>query len=268
MTIVDIGSGPPVVLIPGVQGRWEWMRVGVDALSKRCRVITFSLADEPTCGGRFDADTGFWNYVRQVGEAMDAAGLHEATICGVSYGGLIATAFAARYPQRVSALVLVSAIPPSWTADARLRFLMRSPRLTLPLFCIGSLRLYPEMIAAKGLMRGTAFALRHVVDVLTHPFSPRLMARRGQLAEGLGIDGEVSRLACPTLLITGDGKLDRVVPIRLTREYLRIWPHATHVVLERTGHLGLITAADTFTGLVSAFADRASQDETHRRRIG
>ena len=39
MTIVDVGSGPPVILVPGIQGRWEWMKPAVDALSARCRVV-------------------------------------------------------------------------------------------------------------------------------------------------------------------------------------------------------------------------------------
>ena len=33
MDIIDRGSGPPLVLIPGLQGRWEYLRPAVDALS-------------------------------------------------------------------------------------------------------------------------------------------------------------------------------------------------------------------------------------------
>ena len=40
MTIVDRGRGLPVVLIPGVQGRWEYLRPAVDALAGICRVLT------------------------------------------------------------------------------------------------------------------------------------------------------------------------------------------------------------------------------------
>ena len=85
MNIIDLGSGTPVVLIPGIQGRWEWMRPAVDALSKQCRVITFSLADEPTSGASFDESAGVWSYVQQVSDVLDARGLREATICGISY---------------------------------------------------------------------------------------------------------------------------------------------------------------------------------------
>ena len=85
MNIIDRGSGTPVVLVPGIQGRWEWMKPAVDALAARCRVITFSLADEPTCGAPFDDRSGFDCYVRQIGDALDALGLESAIVCGISY---------------------------------------------------------------------------------------------------------------------------------------------------------------------------------------
>ena len=87
MKIVDRGGGTPVVVIPGAQGRWEWMKPAIDALAQRCRVITFSLADEPSAAAPFDPQRGFWCYVDQVRDALDAAGVDRAAICGVSYGG-------------------------------------------------------------------------------------------------------------------------------------------------------------------------------------
>ena len=148
MKIVDRGSGVPVVLVPGIQGRWEWMAPAVDALAARCRVITFSLADEPSAEWPARG-TGFDAYVEQIGQALDALHLERAVICGVSYGGLVAAAFLRRYPERVAGLVLVSAIPPSWAPDARARFFMRWPRLLLPVFLLSSLRLHREIAAAS-----------------------------------------------------------------------------------------------------------------------
>jgi pimeloyl-ACP methyl ester carboxylesterase len=254
--IVDVGTGLPVVLIPGVQGRWEWMKPTVDALSQRCRVITFSLADEPTCDGDFDEAAGFECYVRQVAEAIDTAGIQRAAICGVSFGGLIAAAFAARFPARVQALVLVSALPPGWAPDARVRFYLRAPVLLSPLFCLASLRMYPEIAAASpGVSAGLAAAGRHAVRVVRHMFSPRLMARRVRLLERAGIGDELAAVRVPTLVVTGEPHLDRVVPVRLTREYLRLWPHAKEARIARTGHLGLITRPEAFADIIRAFLD-------------
>src|SRR6478672_11370352 len=108
MPIIDRGSGPPLVLIPGLQGRWEYMRPAVEALSASFRVITFSLA-----GADLDG------LVQQATDALDRAEIDRATICGVSFGGLVAVRFAARQAPRCSALVLAS--PPRPALQLRRR---------------------------------------------------------------------------------------------------------------------------------------------------
>jgi 3-oxoadipate enol-lactonase len=268
MRIVDLGSGPPLVVIPGVQGRWEWMKPAVDALAARCRVVTFSLADEPTCGGFFDEATGFDCYVEQVREALDQTGLDRAAIGGVSYGGLIAVAFAARYPQRVSSLVLVSAPPPSWRPDARVNFYLRAPRLLTPVFMFASLRMYREIAAAHpGRLASLRESARHGANVLTHMFHPSRMARRVHLLERANFEG-VRRVNVPTLVVTGDPHLDRVVSVRSTHEYLSLFPHAHVSSVERTGHLGLITRPDVFAGIVARFVAEGSAATKPRRHVG
>src|SRR5689334_18720324 len=192
MRIVDTGRGSPIVLIPGIQGRWEWMKPAVNALAQRCRVITFSLADEPTADARFDAANGFDSYVEQVRAAMDQAGVATAAICGVSYGSLIASAFASRYPERVTALIIVSGVPPSWTPDRRVRFYLRAPRLLSPLFCLASVRLHREIAAAtSGVFTGIAASLRHGATAACHMFSPTRMARRVSMLTGLDLAAEL-----------------------------------------------------------------------------
>jgi 3-oxoadipate enol-lactonase len=267
MNVVDLGSGPPIVVIPGIQGRWEWMNPGITALAAHCRVITFSLADEPTCRGTFDAATGFDCYVEQVREALNVAGLERATICGISYGGLIAAAFAARHPERTSGLVLVSALPPSWTPDARVRFYLRAPRMLMPMFMLASLRMYREIAAARpGLLPGLREARRHGANVLRHMFSPARMARRVHLLAG-ATPLDLSGIRVPTLVLTGDPELDLVVPVRSTREYLKLIPHARIECVERTGHLGLITRPEVFSGLVAPFAADATRTGGRRRVV-
>ncbi len=263
MNIVDRGSGVPIVVIPGIQGRWEWMKPGIEALAQQGRVITFSLADEPSSEASFDEAAGFWSYVEQVRDALDAARIERAAICGVSYGGLIAGAFAARYPGRVSSLVLVSALPPSWRPDARVAFYLRFPWLLTPLFCLGSLRLYPEFAAAHDTWwSGMTAACGAGINVLLHMFHPGRMARRVHLLSSVRapsevegrIDAELARVKVPTLVVTGEERLERVVPPGASKEYLAMWPHAHTETLARTGHLGLITRPYEFAVLVSRFA--------------
>jgi pimeloyl-ACP methyl ester carboxylesterase len=269
MNIVDVGSGTPVVLIPGVQGRWEWMQPAVEALGRRCRVVTFSLADEPTSLGTFDVDRGFECYVEQIRDALDTSGIEKAAVCGVSYGGLVAAAFAARYPDRTESLVLVSALPPTWVPDARVRFYLRAPRLLMPLFLLASLRMYREIAAAcSGSWHGLRRSLRHCWTALTHMFSPSRMARRARMLPGSGLAEQLTAVRVPMLIVTGEPHLDRVVPVALTHEYAQLCPHARLVLLPRTGHIGLITRPEEFAGIVAGFADESAGQSLARRRIG
>src|SRR5262249_51574700 len=125
MTIVDRGSGPPLVLIPGLQGRWEYQRATVDALAASCRVITFSLDGS-------DLDS----YAQQVLDAMSRAGVERATVCGISFGGLIALRTASRHPSRCEKLILASTPPPAVRLRRRHQIYLRAPWLLGPLFLL------------------------------------------------------------------------------------------------------------------------------------
>jgi pimeloyl-ACP methyl ester carboxylesterase len=268
LNIIDRGSGTPVVVIPGVQGRWEWMRPAIDELAQRCRVITFSLADEPTSGGTFDEQRGFWCYVDQVREVLDALGLSRAAICGISYGGLIAAAFAARHADRTASLILVSALPPSWRPDTRLNFYLRAPKLLTPVFLVGSLRLYKEIAVARSETHdGGRAAVSHAWRALTHMFSPFRMARRAGFLRSLVLQEDLSHVTVPTLVVTGEPGLDRVVPVAATLQYTRLWPHALVATIAHTGHLGLTTRPTEFARLVVPFAEDADRIDV-RRQVG
>jgi 3-oxoadipate enol-lactonase len=254
--IVDTGSGTPIVLIPGLQGRWEWMRPTVDALAKHHRVITFSLCDERTSPFPCNEGKAFENYVEQVGLALDRAGVDKAVIAGVSYGGLIATEFAARRPQRVQGLVLANALHRTWHPDSQQELFLRSPRLMSPLFvATAPTRMRPEMRASfPHLSARLKFMVTYGTPVMWALASPAKMARRIEWATRHHF-ADISGIQAPALVITGEPGLDRVVPVDVTRRYLDELHTASHVVLERTGHNGLVTRPDEFAHLLGRFVD-------------
>lgn len=268
------GAGAPLVLVPGIQGRWEWMRPAVDALARRCRVITYSL-DHPI--GREAHGTGTHEeapslrpYLQQLDAVLDTAGLESAAICGVSFGGLVALHYAAERPERVQALVLVSTPGPSWRPDWRARLYARAPRLLAPAFVLQSpFRLGPEMIAAADTWTERARAMgAHLLRVARAPFSPTRMGARARLMAHLDIVAACARVRRPTLVLTGEPHLDRVVSVDDTREYLRLIPGAIGAVLERTGHIGLVTRPEAFAELVCGFLGRLSGTDVDTRRAG
>ena len=58
MEVIDRGSGAALVVIPGIQGRWEYAEPAIEALAERFRVISFALAGERSSGFPFDEARG------------------------------------------------------------------------------------------------------------------------------------------------------------------------------------------------------------------
>ena len=239
--VVARGEGPPLILLPGIQGRWEWMEPAIRALSRHYRVLTFSLNDVGP--GQF-----FDGWMAHIDRLVDEAGGAPAALVGVSFGGVIAVRYAATRPERLGRLVLVSSPGPSWRLDAQTAAHVRRPLLRFPLFAARAVgRLAPETTAALPAWtnRG-AFALQHSLRTLRSPARPTLMAAWVREWQATDIVADARRVVAPTLVITGEPELDRVVPVASSLEYLQFIAGARHQVLERTGHLGLLLRPDEF----------------------
>jgi len=234
----------PLVLIPGIQGRWEYMRRTVDALSAHFQVVTFSLR-----GHTID------DYVGQVSRALDDGKIDRAIICGVSFGGLVALRFAATARDRTTALILVSTPAPTWRLKPRHRLYARLPFVLGPLFMVETpWRLRAELSAALPDRRARwAFKLEAVRTFMTTGLPLTGMAARAQLIERLDPRGDCDRVTTPTLVVTGEPHLDHVVSATESAEYVRLIRGAQGAVLERTGHMGTMTRPDAFAALVHEF---------------
>ena len=246
MELIDRGSGPPLVLIPGLQGRWEYMRPAVDALSASFRVLTFSLGS-----------AGLDGYADQVADVITRARIERATILGVSFGGLIAVRFAARHPSLCDALILASTPRPLLRLRPRHQFYLRAPWIFGPIFLAETpFRLRPEIRAA--IPDGPArrrFSLQSLRTAIGAPVSLSRIAGRARMITTEDVTADCARIVAPTLVLTGEAHLDHVVPVDGSSEYLRLIPNARAAVLERTGHLGSITRPEAFAAIVRAFTE-------------
>lgn len=253
--MIDLGKGPPIVLIPGIQGRWEWLAPTVEALSKRCRVLTVSLPGDVGSFHPIKPLRGFDNYVDYIDELLDRASLKHAALCGVSYGGWIALRYAARRPNRASSLTLVSPPSPDGIQGRRVKWYLRAPRLLSPLFALSSpFRLYPEIAAAiPELSARATFIWQHLRRVSRYPFVPLRMAERIRMANQIDFRQECAVVEAPTLVVTGEQRFDRVVPLSSSLQYVDSITDAHHVEIPGTGHIGLVTKPKLFAKLTSDF---------------
>jgi pimeloyl-ACP methyl ester carboxylesterase len=231
------------------------MAPAVAALAREFRVLTTSLPGEPG-SMPFAPGAGFDLFVDQIDAVLDRAGVERAIVCGISFGGLIALRYAARRDGRVRALILVSTPGPRWRPSTSQRLYTRWPVLASPIFVAGAVRRgWRELCALHPTpghrMRACASAGWRVVNA---PARPRRMSRRAWLAERQDFEDDCARVKAPTLVVTGERDLDRVVPSDDTLRYLNLIPGSSFELFEGTGHLGTVLAPERFAAIVSRFS--------------
>jgi len=104
-TYREWGSGPPLVLVPGLAGGFELLGPLARLLAQRFRVISYQLRGEEdpfALRRRF----GLQDLVGDLTEFIDWHYLERPAILGVSFGGVLALEFAARFPARLRALAV------------------------------------------------------------------------------------------------------------------------------------------------------------------
>lgn len=233
------------------------MRPALEALARTYRTISYSLCGDIGSGARMDPALGFDSFVRQLDQVLERVRLERTILCGVSYGGVIAARYAAVRPERVTHLILASAPGPHWQPSARQARYASRPWMSVPAFCLTAFdRLDAELKSALPKWRPRArFTSRYVASALIAPMMPHLMGSRVRLQQGLDLAGDCASITAPTLVVTGEAHLDKVVPVESTREYLSLIRGARYEMMDGTGHLGLLTQPERFVRILNDFID-------------
>jgi pimeloyl-ACP methyl ester carboxylesterase/DNA-binding winged helix-turn-helix (wHTH) protein len=237
------GEGPPLVRAA------NWMtHLGYDIESPVWRHWvrdlslnhTFIRYDERGCGlSDWEAtDFSFDDWVADLESVVEALGLEHFPLLGVSQGGAVAVAYAARHPERVSRLVLCSAYARGRAVRAVGEEEKRAAELDLDLARVGWGRDDPafrQVFAAQFLPDGTR-ADWAAFDQLQRRTTSSENAVRF-LEEFARIDvREVAReVSCPTLIM--HSRDDHRVPMRSGEELAALIPDSRLVALSSNNHL-------------------------------
>ncbi len=239
-----VGEGPPLVKaanwLSHLELDWQgpiW-RHWLERLSHRRRLVRYDARGNGLSDWNPRSIT-FEDFVADLGAVFDAAGVQRAPVLGISQGAAAAAAFAARNPERVSALVLIGGCARGWRVK-------------------GSARLHERFEALMALMRqgwgGQNAAFRQIFTTSFFPDAAKdemewfnelqrqttSPANAAAILAALGdvdVRDELERVKVPTLVF--HSRDDAVVPMKDGLELASGIPGARFVPLESSNHVWL-----------------------------
>jgi pimeloyl-ACP methyl ester carboxylesterase len=229
-------DAPAVIMLHGFGASLHTWEPWAQALAGDHRVVRFDLPGSGLSGPDPGGDYSDARSVEVLGALMDRLALPRASLVGNSVGGKIAWNFAARHPERVDRLVLVSpdgfASPGfEYGKQAEVPAMVKLMRYALPTFMVRQ-SLAPAYGDPAALSDARVTRYR---DLMLAPgVREAMIARMEQVV--LEEPGPLlRRITAPTLLIWGEK--DAMIPVSNAADYLRDLPDAKLVTFPRLGHV-------------------------------
>lgn len=246
------GEGEPLMLLHGMaftREVWDY------TIREASRFFTVYAPDMPGfgCSDKPAVLYGLPFYVDFLARFLDALKIGKCAIVGMSMGGEIAAAFAAKYPERVSRLVIV---------DAKgFSPLMKGLR-TLPV--LGS-PLYLFMFSSRDILKRYVESMLYDKRMLKEELIDREWARikdpsyRSSLSKNArylstvdpGLQDMLRSVKARTLIIWG--KEDALLPLEDAYKFKECIANSDVLVMERCGHLPVIEKNEEFNKALLTF---------------
>jgi len=237
------GQGPPVVRVNNwfthLEIDWDspvW-RHWLEAFVQRRMLIRYDprgsgLSDRQVTDFSLDA------WVADLEAVIDAVGLRRFPLFGLCQGGVVAIAYAARHPDRVSRLALYSAYPHGAYVDGVAEKLAKQAQTLSQMIEIGWGReagAFREVFANLLMPDGGKEQLKWIGELQRRSASPETAGRLWNAFHAFDIRAEAGKVSVPTLVFHTRG--DAMVPFEAGRQLAAMIPNARFVPLESNNHI-------------------------------
>ncbi|UIO99412.1 alpha/beta hydrolase [Halobaculum sp. CBA1158] len=259
------GDGPPVVFVHGaIVDHAQW-KPQFDALAEGYTVVAYDVRGHGRTGG---SDRGTYTvdlFADDLAALIDALDLDRPVVCGLSMGGCIAMTFAARYPDRLSGLVLADTFGPvPLTLGERVQ--RAALRLTiLPARLVGYERVERAMVWLQRRVSGEGVAGDYErIEAIRDRGPTMSTAEFAKVIRALSSFGrtrvDLRAIAVPTLTMYGEH--DAGFVRRQTRGLAALIPDADCRVVLGAGHAASLDEPEVVTAAIRGLLARVAATES------
>ncbi|MEM7427195.1 MAG: alpha/beta fold hydrolase [Pseudomonadota bacterium] len=237
-----VGTGPPIVKAPSWIGNLEldWRTPGHGNVLRYLAGSRRVVFSDTRGNGLSDwdmQDISFDLLVDDFGALFDAAGIERAPIVAVSQGCAIAVAYAARAPERVSALILIGGFPQG-RAQRKSQKEKDQAAAMRALMTAGWEDDYPSLrdhFAQLIAPLASREELRQAAEDMREMISPENLGRYREVIDNLDVTGLLKEVEAPCLVM--HGKSERMHPVEQGRKLAAGLPSARFIAYDSPNHV-------------------------------
>lgn len=255
-------DGPPLVLVHGNSISLHFFTPLVDQLDSQFRLISYDQPGHGLTGPTEDQHYDYQVFAQALDDIIDKLDLKQMVLVGHSLGGWVSWRYASEHPERIAALVLLTASgsPPlenNTQSNSGIGFRIAQTSIGRFLSRFISPRFMFEQ-SNKQAIYNDALVDDQLVDMtwelLRFPGNQTAFAKRAAMSREIELFEKSKQIAAPTLLIWGSK--DTFIPAATAISFETNIPVTEKVLLEDVGHLPMYEAPAQVADLIGGFVTR------------
>lgn len=248
LVVAEGGEGTAVVFAHGFPFDRTMWNASAELISGSARVILPDLRGFGESETRFDGEktAEMTDYADDIAELLDSMRISRAVFCGLSMGGYIAMAFAAKYPEKLAGLILCDTKTAADTPEAA----RKRKNLAETIHNTGTEPLLNGIgdLLAPNTLENKPETVAFVREMIRRQRPAGIAQAALAMANRPDTTGFLGKITVPVLVIAGEN--DRLSPPESMRKIAESIPNGSFFTIPNAGHLAPLEQPERFAETV------------------